>query len=297
MRSAEFEEKEFEAPLYNQLVRENPRLWPPGQVLESYLGFDQALYIADAYLWELHGFRRPLRGIAPGRFLWPFLPNKRQFLHRLPRFRCNCFIQAKRPEVGSRLTKRLAALGRARPFFRFLIESDQQLTLEAAADSLTGKALFTYAAPVFARSQDLFRHVINGTVIQNTTFPDVVSLAKHHAWYYNRPGAVGILNQGFEPFELPSLESSIERLVREHLDQTEETLSPSDALGELHQGLHEIVRRVGAEGGQPRAAYLTQEWERIALLAKEIEAPSVLFSFLGIEAFAVYFNLMWLTIA
>jgi hypothetical protein len=136
-----------------------------------------------------------------------------------------------------------------------------------------------------------------GTVIQNTTFPDVVSLAGHHAWYYNHPGAVGVVNQGFEPVELPSLEAGIERLVREHLDQTEETLSPSAALGELLRGLHAIVQRAGAEGDQPRAAYLNQEWERIALLAREIEAPPVLFSFLGIEAFAVYFNLIWLAIA
>lgn len=297
MRPAEFEEKEFEAPLYHQLVRENSHLWPPGQVLESYLGFDQALYIADPYLWELHGFRRPLRGFAPGYFMWPFLPRKREFRRRLPRFRCNCFIQAKRPEVGSRLSKKLAPLGRARPFFRFLIESDQQRTLEAAAELLRGRALFTYAAPVFARSQDLFRHMTLGTVIQNTTFPDVISLAGHHAWYYNHPGAAGVLNQGFEPVELPSLAASIDQLVGEHLDQTEEILSPSAALDELLRGLHAIVNRVGAEGDQPRAAYLTQEWERIALLAREIEAPPVLFSFLGIEAFAVYFNLIWVTIA
>lgn len=41
MKPAEFEEKEYEGPLYNQLERGNRLLWPPGQVLEGYLGFDR----------------------------------------------------------------------------------------------------------------------------------------------------------------------------------------------------------------------------------------------------------------
>src|SRR5260370_26916224 len=107
MKAAEFEEKEYEAPLYRQLERGNPYLWTPGQVLEGYLGFDAALLLSDPYLWKLHGFRGPLRGFAPNRFLWAFLPLELA-RNRLPRFRLNCFIQAKRPDVGSRLQKRLS---------------------------------------------------------------------------------------------------------------------------------------------------------------------------------------------
>jgi hypothetical protein len=43
MNPADFEEKEYEAPLYQQLERGDPRIWAPGQVLEHYLGFDRGL--------------------------------------------------------------------------------------------------------------------------------------------------------------------------------------------------------------------------------------------------------------
>jgi hypothetical protein len=36
MRPAEFEEKEYEFPLYRQLQQTDKELWPPGQVLEDY---------------------------------------------------------------------------------------------------------------------------------------------------------------------------------------------------------------------------------------------------------------------
>src|SRR5580692_5694344 len=155
MKHAEFEEKEYEAPLYRQLGRNTWKLWPPGLVLEGYLGFDMMLLLGESPLWELHGFRRPLRGISPWHSLWPIFRSKDWQRRRLPRFRCYCFIQAKRPQVGSRLPKKLRSLGTARPFFRFPIQSDQQQLLEAAAGQLAGRALFTYAAPAFSKSSEL----------------------------------------------------------------------------------------------------------------------------------------------
>src|SRR5687767_6912204 len=125
MSTAEFEEKEYESVLYNQLANGSRYLWQPGQVLEEYLGFDAALFLAEPYLWHLHGRRRPPRGFLVNRFAWPFLPIEMR-RNRLPRFRLNCFIQAKRPEVGSGLRKRLSALGEKRPYFKFPTETDQQ---------------------------------------------------------------------------------------------------------------------------------------------------------------------------
>src|SRR5579883_1709089 len=181
MKAAEFEEKEYEAVLYSQLESGSPHLWAPGQVLETYLGFDRAMLLDDPFLWRLHGFRRPLRGFSPWHSLWPILRNKAWQRTRLPRFRFNCFIQAKRPHAGSRLPKRLSLLGSARPFFRFSIESDQQRTLESVAGKLNGRALFAYAAPVFSKSAELFRHMTVGSIVANSTFPDVIALAGQHA--------------------------------------------------------------------------------------------------------------------
>ena len=213
MNAAQFEEKEYETPLYSQLVGGGKNLWTPGQVLEHYLGFDAALSLDDPYLWHLHGFRNALRGFSPSRFRWPLLPRNRGLRSRLPRFRINCFIQAKRPQFGSRVPVKLVSLGPDRPFFKFSIDTDQQNTLEAAAKRFQGRALFSYAAPVFYQSRDLFRHTTAGSIVENSTFPDIGSLAGQHAWYYNRPGAVGIANRSFEYRQMPSLEDRIKGLI------------------------------------------------------------------------------------
>ena len=64
MIPAEFEEKSYEGPLYNQLERGNPELFTPGQVLENSLGFDAGLFVAQAALWQTLGYKNPLRGAA-----------------------------------------------------------------------------------------------------------------------------------------------------------------------------------------------------------------------------------------
>lgn len=297
MKAAEFEEKEYEGPLYNQLERGNRLLWPPGQVLEEYLGFDRAFMLEDPYLWQLHGIRRPYRGLSPYFFRWPFLPPERRHRNRLPRFRVNCFIQAKRSEFGKRLSKRLASLGERRPFFRFGIESDQQTTLEAAASRLRGKALFVYAAPVFYRSQELFAHMAAGTVVQQSTFPEVTALAGHGAWYYNEPGAHGVRNPDFESVRLPVLDEQLARLAEQQRGQTEGELSPSQDLADLRRQIQMVVAEEERPTIGPREAYLAEEWRRIDSFAEETGAPPALASYLAVEAFALHFNLLWLTIA
>jgi hypothetical protein len=59
---AEFEEKSYELPLYNQLERNNAVLFAPRQVLENTLGFDAGIFMANAALWETLGYKTPLRG-------------------------------------------------------------------------------------------------------------------------------------------------------------------------------------------------------------------------------------------
>jgi hypothetical protein len=294
MTPAEFEEKEYEGPLYSQLERGDPRLWSPGQVLEEYLGFDRALFLVDDYLWNLHGLATPLAGIIPRRFRWPFLPRSQRYRSRLPTFGLNCFIQAKRPSAGSRLPRKLTALGNHRPFFRFGIDTDQQRTLEAAAHRLRKKALFLYASPAFATSKELFRHMTAASLVQHSTFPDVASLAGHRAWYYNRPGSVGIANQDYESLELPSLDAHIASLLQQADVPIDAT--PSTGLAQLLTDLKAIILESSDLADEPRVAYLAEEWRRQEALADTPGVPPAVVAFLGVEAFVGFLNLSWLTI-
>ena len=102
MKRAEFEEKSYEAPLYNQLERGQRDIFTPGQVLESQLGFDRGLYLTQTALWETLGYDTPLRGAALAYYQWPpwWEPPERR--RQLPRFRLNLFLQAKRPVTTTR---------------------------------------------------------------------------------------------------------------------------------------------------------------------------------------------------
>lgn len=88
---AEFEEKEYEIPLYLELYDHVP-LWSPGQVLEARLGVDAALRTESRLLWRRLGYAQPLRGFALNR------AGRRYTRSRpLPNFEANLLLQVKRP--------------------------------------------------------------------------------------------------------------------------------------------------------------------------------------------------------
>lgn len=89
-RPSEFEEKEFEAPLYNQLECGTRLVWSPGQVFEQYVGFDRALFLYDPALWRFFGVVTAPRGVFLDRFHWPFWRERPR--RGLPDFRLNLFI-------------------------------------------------------------------------------------------------------------------------------------------------------------------------------------------------------------
>jgi len=261
--------------------------------LEKYLGYDAALYLTAQYLWLLHGHRTPLSGILPHWDYWPWVPRRRAYQDRLPPFKLNCFIQAKRCGIGKRLPKRLAALGSKRPFYRFEIDEEQQGVLEATARILSDRALFIYAAPVFGTTQALFSHMTDGTIVEQSTFPNVLTLATHKAWYYNEPGAAGVPNPDYERVELPTLSERLDRLLREHGNQQ---TSSSEELVMLSSTINKAVLSDIPVTVSGRRAHLAEDWRRIARYAEQVELPRAATAFLEIDAFARRFNLEWFVV-
>lgn len=254
------------------------------------MGFDHALWLGDHPLWGVHGLSQPYRGVVLARHPW--LPNVPK--RRLPNFRFNCFLQAKRPEIGSRLPKRLSRLGKGRPFFKFAIDAAQQTTVASLAERAKGKALFVYAAPVFGRSRDLFSLAIAGMIFQRSTFPDVSRMGRHRAFYYNTPGNFGLANPEYEEIEFPSLQDRIAQLIAGASEISDAQRDPYLNLQRLEA---DILSVVNSESADPaRSAYLLQEWRQIDRIAEMGEMPSALSSFLRVEAFCRYFNLLWLVI-
>jgi hypothetical protein len=295
MRRAEFHEQEFEGFLYRQLGAADPRLWHPHEVLEQYLGFDRGLFLTRSYLRKVAGARGPLNGFSPYFYydFWPELADAGVPRSRLPRFRLNCFLQAKRPEFGNRAPNAAKSLGKKRPVYRFSCDSDQQDTLEKVAKKLSKRAVFAYAAPAFHTSAQLFRHGTAGTVVEHSTFPGILDMVGHSRWYYNAPGTTGIRNPDREPVTLSELLRRLLGLA----DAEAPERSQSEELAELAALIRSALTDVTDDPGVAREAYLVNEWRAIDAFGETSRAPRAVTSYLVVEAFCRYYSLIWFVYA
>lgn len=180
MGFAEFEEKEFEKPLYNQLENGKCDVWTPGQCFEGYIGFDYSGNISNYEFWKRFGGFIP-RGVVLDDYnmgyIWRKMKKKRMF----PDFSMNLFIQAKRPYIHSGTFS--SAIYDTK-HYSFEINQRQQKILERLGQKLRHRALLVYAAPVFGTYEELYNYTRDGEVIENTSFPKVDTLSGHSHWYY-----------------------------------------------------------------------------------------------------------------
>jgi hypothetical protein len=157
MNPAEFEEREYEGWLYNQLERGSHNIWAPGQVLEGRIGFDRALFVTQDWVFRLHRHASYLPGAVPSRYAWPSgwygpKPNRQP-----PPFRLN-YSFSRNGRRGQKPSKNLRSFGITAPYWKFRIDVTQQGPLETVSRKLYKKALVVYAAPAFHKRDDLFRY-------------------------------------------------------------------------------------------------------------------------------------------
>lgn len=294
MKNAEFEEKEYEGPLYNQLEQGSPFIWPPGQVLEHIVGFDRAMMTDNPRFWKLIAKQMP-HGIMLDPMWWPeFGPLGRRRARQLPTFRFNLFIQAKRSKICRRLPRHIKKTGMAAPGWCFEIDTDQQSALDHVASHLGANAAIVYAAPAFHTLFELYGHTASGSIIEHSTFPDVGRLSGHERWFYNQPGGNGVPNPDASFSEGPSLFARIEAM-RESLSVGE----TNDRYGGLSKLAESITTSLRNEAlvANPRVALFRQELQFIdEELRSAGDNREVVRAFLQVGTFADHFNLKWSTI-
>lgn len=289
MTPAEFEEAAYEAPLYNQLERGLANVYTPGRVLESRLGFDRGIYIAEQAVWDTLGYSAPPPGIALGYFDWPL--HRGPAMHRLPRFRLNIFLQAKRSRY---YVRRPRALGLYRdfsaPLWAFAITKHQQQLLEYLDARAGGRAHVAYAAPAFHTYADLYRHTRLRTIVQHSTFPSVRALKGHESWYYRVPGAEGVGNPDPERIQETSFIERISSLAAD---------APTVEGGNL-AGLHKIaedvlgaVRDIG-DLADPGAAKYLDDLQTLDRLIEPYALRPTVRAYAQVRLFTLHFRLTWL---
>lgn len=291
---AEFEEKSYEAPLYNQLERANADLFTPGQVLENTVGFDRGVFLAQVALWQTLGYKSPLRGAALAYYDWPFGWGPPEPRKQLPRFRLNLFLQAKRPIYYERRPRSLKNIFTVTtPLWSFRVSKDQQRLLEVLAATTQGKAHVAYASAAFHTNSDLFSHTKRRTIVQNSTFPSVDVLSEHDAWYYSTPGARGAANPNPESIEQPSLLERVRGLARQAETRERGDLTWLDTLArEVTESAGTAERTLSGV-----SAHFFDDLQTLDRLSEQGDVPPTMRAFARVSLFTIRFDLNWLVVA
>ncbi|MEQ2465128.1 hypothetical protein ACTQ5K_00670 [Niallia sp. Sow4_A1] len=217
MEKAAFEEKSYEGPLNTQLLFNNHIYWPPGQVFEEHFGIDSALNAQNPNFWLLFGLSSPMNGVIVDDFNWGYIWRRIDSKKQLPTFNLNLFVQAKRPEYLYGRNNQYARNGIKGSYYRFEVMEHQQKALERLATKLGNKALIVYACPVFHSNNDLFRHIHNHSLVENSTFVRATNMKNHKRWVFDEPGTIGLACSEIERIKDEPFSVIIQNMLNETL--------------------------------------------------------------------------------
>ncbi|TGM41708.1 hypothetical protein EHQ92_18085 [Leptospira biflexa] len=290
MPDAEFEEKEYEGPLYNQLERKSNLLWSPGQVLENLVGIDRGIFLEEALLWPFFNNQVALKGLQLSRYKTnPFFRSiKKNHQMELPNFKLNLFIQAKRPSYSTKPTKKLRNLGLTKKYWSIYIKDEQQEILSEFSKMIGSKGHVCYATPVFDTKKELFNHTKKETIIENSNFPPVESLVNHTRWHYNLPGSSGVANEDFINYQFKDLKSILENISREFVNYS----STYEDLIQLIEIITNLIRNPNLSNSEANFNTINS-FDEIERLGQNLQFNEAYIKYLQIVSFVSEFNLQW----
>lgn len=284
---AEFEEKDFEAPLYSELKFGSHRIATPGQVFEGKFGIDAALEAEHPLFWDLFGFYDIPRGVVLDELRWGFMWKRLGRKRRLPTFNTNLLIQAKRPKPLSRSTSELKNYGFGSKYWRFEITEHQQEILEKVSRNLRRRALVVYASPAFHTLDNLYDFTEAQTIVENTNFVKVERLHNHKQWNYYQPGTRGVAHSEPEFIEDEPFYSMIEQ-ARES-DQENDVFSAN--LQFLHKSTVEVCNEIKEHN--PIAKYYLRLHGRLMRMREAYEQEETI-DYVAFNMFCNVVKLKWL---
>lgn len=297
MIEAEFEEKEYEHPLYVQLLDSHKQLWTPGQVFEYHIGIDAALFVNDNLFWSSLGYSIPLGGAILNDFNWGRIWRKFGGTRPLPTFSTNLLLQAKRPDFLLGYKSNYAPFGLAKSYYRISLKKHQQEALEVISNRLGHRALVSYASPVFYTYSDLFHHISSNTLANSSNFVRADRLQGHKQWVYNVPGTQGIALSEPKPIEDANFSEQLSSLALE--TQTSEEPNRELAIESLLQ-IDEQLRPLQLGELLAKNPLVIEYMRRLALIDQNIEGNSIDLvayrSYLRFAILAITLNVSWLVV-
>lgn len=283
MSWAEFEEKEYEHPLYHELVNDK-NIWNPGQVLEAHLGFDVALRTSNPIFWKIVSRVNPLTGVNLNSLN---LLNPKTIL---PTFHCNLMLQAKRPKY---LVRKMYGYSLDSPYYRIEIDEEQQKVLQTLASRIGNSAYIGYASPAFHKRADLFSFQASSNLINKASFVGVLHLKGHDHWAYCQPGAVGQALSEPEYVEGSPFSNEIEYLTRADFFEKLVSADNPDIVKNLS-----ILSEAIVESCQESSKYWRGEWflNENYQIQNTLDQKQAVRYFSTIQLFCNIFNMSWFVV-
>ena len=198
---AEFEEKKYEQYMNYELADEF-RLSPTGQHEESLIGIDAILFSSNPNFWGLWPIPFVPRGFLAKPELWD-LDEDQLNSSNLPPFRCNVFIQYKRPEhIFGHNSKEYSIW--KKPYYRFKIDCEQQEILCKLERNISSNSLVVYSCAAFMKSEELFDFYFRSELINNSNFVQPRYLRGHKSYTFENSGTHGVACS--EPMHVENLD-------------------------------------------------------------------------------------------
>lgn len=236
--NCQFEEKEFEQPLNTELACKG-RVFPAGQFLEGRIGIDVAIFSTNRHFWLL--WNKTIRpkyrsGIFLNSGLWDFV-KQRIDDKRFPKFKCNLFLQHKRPTFIKR-SNGLRYDDWQQPYFSYAIERRQQETLFKLEQKVSSDAIVVYSCPSFWESEELWEHVAKFELVENTNFARPYDLDGHDVYTFVKGGIHGkAFSEEPTEIECVNLLREVERREEKHPPFVKNT----DFIFALSKKIQEVV--------------------------------------------------------
>jgi len=288
--NSEFEEKDYEAPLYGELRFGSHRIATPGQVFEGKFGIDAAIEALNPLFWDMFGYYDIPEGVILDDLRWGFVWKRLGKKRKLPNFSTNLLVQAKRPQVLKRSRADLSRYGVTAKYWRFEITPHQQLLLERLSHKIRTRALVVYASAAFDTLDDLYDFTEKQEVVDNSSFVKVEKMTNHSKWNYNRPGTFGVATSEPEFIEDMPFSEMIQLYRKEKNIRDENN---SKILSELHNAAVSICHEL--RENNPIAKHYLRINGRLERISEIFEHKESL-DFIGFSLFCNIAKLKWLVI-
>ena len=249
----------------------------------SFLGFDAAFFSDTQLIFDRFStwqFYPPGIQLSPDEWQKYFEIAD----HYFPPFCFNLFVQHKRPEfIGSHMGKERSYW--KHPYFRYDIDSNQQVCLEKLETAADNNALVTYACAAFHTRGELWDHTTRSTLIQSSNFVRPTDLVGHDRYSFDAPGSKGLATS--EP-EIIEGQGFSERF-RGHLDDNDPL-----PLSAIIRTAGKIVKEITGLSAVPNRLFDRMMSD---IIQEGIDEASVLHSYIVVQAFCYWNRTSWSIVA